>query len=441
MRGEHLLIMAINKTLVQQLSLEEKAALVSGKDFWFTAGVKHINLERMMMTDGPSGLRKQASASDALGLNKSVTAVCFPSSALTACSFDRTELNQLGHHLGVAAKSERVGVLLGPGINLKRSPLAGRNFEYFSEDPYLAGELASAYVNGVQDEGVGVSVKHFAANNRENQRFTMSSNMDERTLRELYLAPFEKVVKTSQLATVMCSYNAINGTLNSQNQRLLTTILREEWGFKGLVMSDWGAVADHVAALKAGLDLEMPGKGQASMDEIVAAVQAKQLTEADLDQAVLRVLQMVADWQPANEKVVKYDLEKQHEFARQLAAKSFVLLKNDQQALPIKSNDSLTIIGELAKRPRYQGGGSSHVNSYQVSIPLDVIQKKRTDASFEMGYRLDDETVDESLIQTAVTTAKSVDKVVIFAGFPESMESEGFDKTSLNLPDNQNKLI
>lgn len=334
-----------------------------------------------------------------------------------------------------------MGVLLGPGINLKRSPLAGRNFEYFSEDPYLAGELASAYVNGVQDEGVGVSVKHFAANNRENQRFTMSSNMDERTLRELYLAPFEKVVKTNHPATVMCSYNAINGTLNSQNQRLLTKILRDEWGFNGLVMSDWGAVVDHVAALKAGLDLEMPGKGQASIDEIVKAVKTNQLSPAVLDRAVTRVLQMVSAWKPADENVSSYDLEQQHTFARHLAAKSFVLLKNDQAALPIKPHDSLAIIGELAKKPRYQGGGSSHVNAYRVTTPLTVMQQEHKNAAFEIGYRLSDSTVDESLIQSAVATAKSADKVVIFAGFPASMESEGFDKTSLNLPDNQTRLI
>lgn len=433
--------MNIDKTLVQQLDLAEKAALVSGKDFWFTAGITKINLARMMVTDGPSGLRKQADSADALGLNQSVTAVCFPSSALTACSFDRSQLQQLGHYLGQAAKAERVGVLLGPGINLKRSPLAGRNFEYFSEDPYLAGELASAYINGVQAEGVGVSVKHFAANNRENQRFTMSSNVDERTLRELYLAPFEKVVKTSQPATVMCSYNAINGALNSQNQKLLTKILRDEWGFKGLVMSDWGAVADHVAALKAGLDLEMPGKGQPSVDEIVAAVLNKQLSEPDLDRAVWRVLQMINDWQPADEIPVKYDLEQQHEFARQLAAKSFVLLKNDHQVLPVQTEDSIVVMGELAKHPRFQGGGSSHVNAYRVTIPLDVIQQEHKEAAFELGYRLTDQTTDDSLIEQAVATAKSANKVIIFAGFPAAMESEGFDKTSLSLPANQNRLI
>ena len=267
----------VDLQFVQGLTLEERAALVSGKDFWFTAKVPGIN--RMMMSDGPSGLRKQDIDVDPTDINNSVDAVCFPSSALTASSFDDQLLYRLGHQLGIAANAERLGVLLGPGVNIKRSPLAGRNFEYFSEDPLLAGRMGVAYVKGVQEEDVGVSVKHFAANNRENQRFTSSSNIDERALREIYLAQFERIVKEAQPATLMCSYNRLNGTLNSQNQRLLTEILRNEWGFQGLVMSDWGAVADHVAAIKAGLDLEMPGKGQASVDEIVQAVKEGRLQE------------------------------------------------------------------------------------------------------------------------------------------------------------------
>ncbi len=431
----------IDQDLVQQLSLAEKAALVSGKDFWFTAGNQRVNLQRMMVTDGPSGLRKQASSADALGLNQSVTAVCFPASSLTACSFDRAGLTQLGTNLGEAARAEKVGVLLGPGINLKRSPLAGRNFEYFSEDPYLAGELAASYVNGVQQQGVGVSVKHFAANNRENQRFTMSSDMDERTLRELYLAPFEKVVKQSHPATIMCSYNAINGTLNSQNQRLLTQILRDEWGFDGLVMSDWGAVADHVAALKAGLDLEMPGKGDLSVQEIIDAVDAGELGIGTLNRAVVRVLRMVAKWQQPAGEVESYDLEAQHKYARQLAAKSMVLLQNNDQVLPLKADRSLAVLGALAKTPRYQGGGSSHVNAYRVVSPLEAIQAARPEVQFAAGYQLDQETVDDQQLQAAVNVAKSADQVVLFAGYPAERESEGFDKTSLSLPENQTKLI
>lgn len=427
---------------MSQLTLEEKAALVSGKDSWYTATIDRLGLAPMMMSDGPSGLRKQLGTPDQTDINESIEAVCFPASALTACSFDREQLNQLGHQLGTAATAEKLGVLLGPGINLKRSPLAGRNFEYFSEDPYLVGELAAAYVKGVQAEGVGVSVKHFAANNRENRRFTSSSNVDERTLRELYLATFEKVVKQANPATIMCSYNAINGTLSSQNRRLLTNILRDEWGFKGLVMSDWGAVADHTAAIKAGLDLEMPGKGDQSVDEIVTAVKNGSLAEADLDRAVSRVLKMIQDWQPADSKQANpYDMEAQHEFARKLATNSFVLLKNENAVLPINKGDKLAVIGELAAHPRYQGSGSSHVNAHRLVTPLETINQVRPDATFVAGYSLTADRIDQAAIAEAVDVAKSADKVIIFAGYPERLESEGFDKTSIDLPANQNQLI
>lgn len=426
-------------SIISGLSLKEKADLVSGKDFWFTAQVS--GLDRMMVSDGPSGLRKQADASNALGLNKSVVAVNFPSSSLTAASFDRALLQELGRNLGQAAKAEQVGILLGPGINLKRSPLAGRNFEYFSEDPYLTGELASSYVQGVQESGVGVSLKHFAANNREDQRFTASSNIDQRSLHELYLSAFEKAVKMARPATIMCSYNAINGTLNSQNQRLLTQILREEWGFKGLVMSDWGAVSDHVAALKAGLDLEMPGKGNESTSEIIEAVNKGQLDEKVLERAASRVIQMVEKWQPENKTVISYDLEKQHRFARQLAGESIVLLKNEQQLLPLKSNQSLAVIGQLAEKPRYQGSGSAHVNAFNTTTPLKVVQDILPKTAYQAGYQIDSDQIDQQAEQAAVDLAKQADQVVVFSGFPSSYESEGFDKKTISLPDNQNHLI
>lgn len=429
----------INRTFVEGLTLKEKAALVIGHDFWFTAVVPGV--DKMMMTDGPSGLRKQADDADALGLNDSVDAVCFPCSALTASSFDDDMLMRLGENLGIAAKAERVGVLLGPGVNIKRSPLAGRNFEYFSEDPLLAGRMGTAYVKGVQSKGVGVSVKHFALNNRENQRFTNSSNVDERTMREIYLAQFERIVKEAHPATIMCSYNKVNGTLNSQNQRLLTRILRDEWGFDGLVMSDWGAVADHVAALQAGLDLEMPGKGPASVDEIVGAVKDGQLDEKVLNKSALRVLKMVAKWQTKG-AVALYDKDAQHEFARKLADDSIVLLKNEHHELPLDKQSSLAVIGELAARPRYQGGGSSHVNVHQVVTPLAAMPQT---ATYAQGYRLARDAVDVELMDAAVNLARQSQQVVYFMGYPEEMESEGFDKTTIDLPENQvallNKLI
>ncbi|WP_137596652.1 glycoside hydrolase family 3 C-terminal domain-containing protein [Paucilactobacillus kaifaensis] len=428
-------------SFVQGLTVSEKAELVSGKNFWFTAKNEDKDIPGMMMTDGPSGLRKQADSADALGLNKSVEAICFPSSALTASSFNTKMLFELGENLGIAARTENVDIVLGPGVNIKRSPLAGRNFEYFSEDPFLVGELGSAYVEGVQSKGVGVSVKHFAANNRENQRFTSTSNVDERTLREIYLTAFETIVRKAHPATLMCSYNAINGVLNSQNYRLLTEILRNEWGFQGAVMSDWGAVADNIAALKAGLDLEMPGTGTDSSEKIIAAIKDGSLEETQLDTAVLRVLQLVEKYHINATKVAKYDKDDQHEFARKAAESSIVLLQNNDAILPIKSSERIAVIGELAQKPRYQGGGSSHVNAYKVVSPLDAVKHSNLNYQFTTGYQLDTENGDEELEKQALESAKASDKVVFFAGVPEQMESEGFDKQTMDLPANQTNLI
>ena len=427
---------------VQQLTLPEKAALVTGQDYWYTAQIAAHKIPSIMMTDGPSGLRKQAQSADALGLNGSVEAICFPGSALTASSFDQSLLYQLGQQLGQAARANQVSILLGPGINIKRSPLAGRNFEYLSEDPFVAGELATSYVQGVQSQGVGVSVKHFAANNRENQRFTASSNIDERALREIYLSAFEKVVKKAHPATIMCSYNAPNGVLNSQNYRLLTQILRNEWGFAGVVLSDWGAVADHVAAIKAGLDLEMPGNGEESVQQIVHAVQQGELEESLLDTAVLRVLQLVEKYGLTQDKQpLTYGKEAQHKFAQKAAEDSMILLKNEEQILPLQKSDKIALIGELARQPRYQGGGSSHVNSYQVVAPLTAAQQSDYAVEFAAGYTLDSKDSTPQLVDQALQLAQRSDKVVFFAGVPEQDESEGFDKKSLDLPRNQVELL
>ena len=427
---------------VQQLTLPEKAALVTGQDYWYTAQIAAHKIPSIMMTDGPSGLRKQAQSADALGLNGSVEAICFPGSALTASSFDQSLLYQLGQQLGQAARANQVSILLGPGINVKRSPLAGRNFEYLSEDPFVAGKLATSYVQGVQSQGVGVSVKHFAANNRENQRFTASSNIDERALREIYLSAFEKVVKKAHPATIMCSYNALNGVLNSQNYRLLTQILRNEWGFAGVVLSDWGAVADHVAAIKAGLDLEMPGNGEESVQQIVYAVQQGELEESLLDTAVLRVLQLVEKYGLTQDKQpLTYSKEAQHKFAQKAAEDSMILLKNEEQILPLQKSDKIALIGELARQPRYQGGGSSHVNSYQVVDPLTAAQQSDYAVEFAAGYTLDSKDSAPQLVDQALQLAQRSDKVVFFAGIPEQDESEGFDKKSLDLPRNQVELL
>ncbi|MYV04335.1 glycoside hydrolase family 3 C-terminal domain-containing protein [Furfurilactobacillus milii] len=430
----------VDEAFVDQLTLAEKAAFVSGKDFWYTAGVQRLNVGRMMMTDGPSGLRKQEEGTDATGVNKSVTAVNFPGSALAASTFDREMMHDTGKALGTAASHEQISLLLGPGMNIKRSPLAGRNFEYFSEDPYLTGEIAAAYVRGVQEMGVGVSIKHFAANNRESQRFTNSSNMSERVLREIYLAAFEKVVVEAHPASVMVSYNAINGTLNSQNQWLLTDVLRHEWGFDGLILSDWGAVVDQVAALRAGLDLEMPGHSPESEDAVINGVKSGELTMATLNRAVLYVLKTVEKW-GSTQEVSPYPMDEQHIKAREAADDGLILLKNESDMLPIKPQDRLAIIGAFANQPRYQGSGSSHVNAYQVVTPLDVARALPNDITYAPGYAIEGDGADQSMIDEAVANAQDADKVVFFAGFPESMESEGFDKTTMSLPEAQVKLL
>ncbi|MFR0610416.1 beta-glucosidase family protein [Limosilactobacillus mucosae] len=424
----------VDLNFVEGLTLEERADLVSGTDFWFTAKVS--GMDPMLMTDGPSGLRKQVNVHSAM--DQSIEAVCFPCSALTASSFDDQMLEKLGEQLGTAARAEKIGVLLGPGVNIKRSPLAGRNFEYFSEDPLLAGRMGTAYVKGVQSTGVGVSVKHFATNNREDQRFTNSSDVDERTLREIYLAQFERIVKQAHPATIMCSYNKLNGVQVSQNQRLLTNILRDEWGYQGLVMSDWGAVVDHIAAVKAGLDLEMPGKGDASKEEIIRAVKEGRLQESTLNRSALRVLEMAERYGHPKTPAPAYDMEAQHEFARQLADDSIVLLKNEKQELPLSDSAKLAVIGELAEKPRFEGGGSSHVNAHRVVTPKEVMPEN---AVYAQGYRLDSDQPDEQLTAEAMALAKNSDQVVFFAGFPKAMESEGFDKHSISLPANQNILL
>lgn len=428
--------------MLAELTLPEKAALVSGKNSWYTAAIDRLDIPALMMTDGPSGLRKQTADSGTTNINDSVQAITYPAAALSASSWNRDLMHQLGEHLGDEARAEQVSLLLGPGVNLKRSPLGGRNFEYLSEDPLVAGELGSAYVQGVQSKHVGVAVKHFAANNRENQRFTASSDMDQRTLRELYLRTFEIIVKAAYPATMMTSYNKINGTLNSQNRRLLRSILRDEWGFHGAVMSDWGAVADNVQALRAGLDLEMPGQGQASVNNIIRAVETGELDEGTLNKAVRHLLHIIENWLPADHAGT-YDHAAHHQFARKLADDGIVLLKNRHAELPLdpKTAGKVVVIGELADQPRYQGSGSSHVNPTKLTTPLAALQDSDLEANYYPGYRLDQSETDDSLVEAALTAAKDADHVIIFAGYPENTESEGFDKTSLMLPENQGELI
>lgn len=426
------------KELIKQMRLEEKAGMCSGLDFWHLKGVERLEIPSVMVSDGPHGLRKQDDQADHLGINDSIKAVCFPPAVLSACSFDRELMRTFGDAIGKEAQANDLSVVLGPAVNIKRSPLCGRNFEYYSEDPYLAGETAAAFINGVQKHHIGTSIKHFAANNQEFNRMSCSSNVDERTLREIYLPAFETAVKKSQPYTIMCSYNKINGTFASENSWLLTDVLRKEWGFKGYVMSDWGAVNERVDGLKAGLELEMPSSGGVNDQEIIKAVKNGSLDEEVLNQAVERLLNIIFQYIDNREKQ-EFTLEADHALAKQIAEESMVLLKNDSM-LPLKDDEKIVFIGEFAKKPRYQGGGSSHINSYRVSNILDEITEKEN-ISYTKGFPSDKDLYDETLAKEAIEAAKNADKVVIFAGLPDSFESEGYDRTHMRLPDCQNRLI
>nr|WP_330388003.1 glycoside hydrolase family 3 C-terminal domain-containing protein [Anaerobium acetethylicum] len=427
------------KEIVSQMTLEEKAGMCSGLDFWHTKPVERLGVPAVMVSDGPHGLRKQSDEADHLGINDSITAVCFPAACATACTFDRELMHEMGVTLGKECQAENVSVLLGPAVNIKRSPLCGRNFEYLSEDPFLAGELSASYINGVQSQNVGTSIKHFAANNQEHERMAGSSEMDERTLREIYLPSFETAVKKAQPWTVMCSYNRINGIFASENKKLLNDILKEEWGFEGFVMSDWGAVSDRVAGVIAGLELEMPGSNGVNDKEIVKAVQTGIMEEGVLDKAVERILNIVFRF-VENRKMEVFDREADHKKAVEIAKQCIVLLKNDG-ILPLKEQEeNVAFIGGFAAKPRYQGGGSSHINSYKVPSTVEMAAKYGT-IKYAEGFSAVEDKVDEALLAEAVETAKHATKVVVFAGLPDLFESEGYDRTHMNLPECQNRLI
>ncbi|MFI7597861.1 glycoside hydrolase family 3 C-terminal domain-containing protein [Actinoplanes sp. NPDC049681] len=424
------------------LTLEEKAALLDGADFWRTQGIDRLGIPSVMVTDGPHGLRKQAGDSDHVGLNDSVPATCFPPAAGLASTWDTDLLTRIGEALGRECRAEEVAVLLGPGINMKRSPLCGRNFEYFSEDPLLAGELGAALVDGVQSQGVGTSLKHFAANNQETDRMTVSADVDERTLREIYLAAFERVVTGSQPWTVMCSYNRINGTYASEDPWLLTDVLRDEWGYTGLVVSDWGAVNRRDAGVAAGLDLEMPSSGGAGTRVILDAVQAGTLSEKDVDRAVTRVLELLNRALPALGPGQTFDADAHHALAREAAAASAVLLKNENDILPLaRSGGPIAVIGEFARTPRFQGAGSSQVNPTRVDSALDALRAGEREVLFAPGFGIDSDTADPALVEEAVRIASRADVAVLFLGLPPAYESEGYDRDHMDLPAHQVDLL
>lgn len=432
------------KSLISQMTLEEKAGLCSGLDFWRLKGIERLGIPSIMVTDGPHGLRKQKEGADHVGLFDSVPATCFPSAAGVASSWDRELIEKMGQALGEECQAENVAVLLGPGANIKRSPLCGRNFEYFSEDPYQSSEMAAHHIRGVQSQGVGTSLKHFAANNQEHRRMTSDSVVDERTLREIYLASFEGAVKKSQPWTVMCAYNKVNGVFASENDYLLTDILKDEWAHEGFVVSDWGAVNERADGLSAGLELEMPSSGGAGDRKIVAAVRKGKLTEEKLDRAVERILRIVFKAVDNKKPGASYDAEAHHQLARIVARESMVLLKNEDNLLPLSKGGSIAVIGALAAKPRYQGGGSSHIKPTRLdNIRQEIVKSAGNGANvtYSLGYELDSDVADAKLVTEAIHDAEKADVAVLFAGLPDRYESEGYDRTHLRLPDNQIQLI
>ena len=412
-------------------TLAARARLLSGAGFWRTQAAEGIR--SLTLADGPHGLRRIAGGGDEQGLGTTAPATCFPPEAGLASSWSAELAERVGAAIGAEARQQGVDVVLGPGVNLKRSPLCGRNFEYFSEDPLLSAELGGAWVRGLQGQGVAASLKHFAVNNQETARMTVDAQVDERTLRELYLPAFERIVTREQPWTVMCAYNRINGTHASEHRQLLTDILRGEWGFDGLVVSDWGAVLNSARALAAGLDLEMPGPVTQAAGEITAALAAGELDELQVDAAIER-LRVLAHRTAKGTPTLGGD---HHALAVQAARESMVLLRNEGALLPLDARQSIAVIGELARTPRIQGAGSSQVVPTRVDVPLEALGE----VSFASGYRLDRDATVPQLLAEAVDTARRADAVLLFAGLPASAESEGFDRTNLNLPAAQLELI
>lgn len=424
------------KNIISKMTLEEKASLCVGKDYWNSENIERLNIPSIKMSDGPHGLRVQRENGDNLGVNKSEVAICYPSSATIANSWDKNVAYKLGKTLGEEAKSENVNIVLGPGVNIKRSPLGGRNFEYFSEDPYLTGIMATEYVKGLQSNNVGACVKHFAVNNQENRRRTVNVVVDERTLREIYLKAFEMIVKEANPWSVMSAYNKLNGKYCTENEVLLN-ILKKEWNFDGIVITDWGAENDRVKGLLAGNELEMPGGRGNGKEEIIQAVKDGKVSEEYLNEIVDRILNIAFKC-----KVIEhnYNKEEHHEIAMKLAQESIVLLKNENNILPINKR-KIALIGDMAKNPRYQGAGSSTINPYKVENAYDCLIQNGIEVDYAKGYNRIETNEDKELINQAVEVAKNKDVVILFLGLTENYESEGMDRTNLEIPKNQIKLI
>jgi beta-glucosidase len=432
------------KSLISQMTLEEKASLCSGLNFWNTKPIERLGIPSIMMTDGPHGLRKQAESADHLGVNQSVKSTCFPSGAGLASSWNRSLIEKVGIALGEECQAEKVAIILGPAANIKRSPLCGRNFEYFSEDPYLSSEMAANHIKGVQSQGVGTSLKHFAVNNQEHRRLSVDAVVEERALREIYLSSFEGAVKKSQPWTVMCAYNRVNGEYASENEYLLTSILKEEWGHEGFVVSDWGAVNERAEGLKAGLELEMPSSNGLGDKKIVEAVKNGKLPEEILDRAVERLLNIIFKAVDNKKEDAVFSQEEHHNLAKEVAKECMVLLKNEDNMLPLNKQGNIAIIGAFARKPRYQGGGSSHINPTKLDNTLEEIKRlsgSEANIIYAEGFNLDNDDIEESLVEEAKKAAANSKAAVIFAGLPDRYESEGYDRKHMRMPENQVKLI
>ena len=428
--------------IITKLTLEQKCALLSGETVFTTRGYKNAGIPSITLSDGPNGVRKQAGAADHLGLNPSVPATCFPTAATVACSWDPALGEQLGRAMGEEAAAQEVSVLLGPGLNTKRSPLCGRNFEYFSEDPYLSGKLAAAYVRGIQSNGIAACPKHFAVNSQELRRMASDSVVDERTLRELYLTGFEIVVKEAHPKTIMSSYNLVNGTYANENAHLLQDILRRDWGFDGAVVTDWGGSNDHALGVKNGSTLEMPAPGGDAVRELLKAVETGKISESDVDARLDELLTLVLDTHAAVENHSRsFDADAHHALARRAAAESAVLLKNDGDLLPLAAGASVAVIGDFAETPRYQGAGSSAVNSIKVDTFLDCLKDSGLHSvGFAAGFDRQGKP-DDAKKAEAVALAKKTDTVLLCLGLDEIKESEGLDRADMKLADNQIELL
>ena len=424
--------------IIKSMSLKDKIALCSGADFWHTKAFKKYGIPAIMMSDGPHGLRKQTFTSDMLGINGSVKTTCFPTAVTSGSTWNRELLEKEGEAIAEEALANDVSIVLGPGLNIKRNPLCGRNFEYFSEDPLLSGEMGAAFVKGLQKNGVACSLKHFACNNQEYLRFSSDSRIDERALREIYLAGFERVVKKSSPKTVMCAYNKINGTYCASNKRLLTDILRDEWGFDGMVVTDWGAMNDRTLGFAAGCDLSMPGKSGHQEKEARKNIRSKKLSEEDLDKSVRRILNLVfqGDALISSPHARDFNHDEHHELAGKIAEEGLVLLKNESQLFPLYSLDDVLICGPMAKNIRYQGSGSSKINPTKLPQFLDFCPG----SIYEEAVSLSGEIIEESF-KRAVEKASGAKTVLVFVGLTDSYESEGFDRSDMTLPPSFNKLI